>query len=77
MIVQGDAAYGSKANMHLAKQRDKQDCHRDWRFVFGIVRTWNRADGKRLKDLVNYLPKKHYKRTWIPKLAGEKRRKAL
>ena len=77
VIVQGDAAYGSKANMHLVKQRDKQDCHRDWRFVFGIARTWNRADGKSLKDLVNHLPKKHYKRTWIPKLAGENRRKAL
>lgn len=77
VIVQGDAAYGSKANMQMVKQRDKADPNRVWRFVFGIARTWKTEDGKSLKDLVNHLPRKHYKRTWIPKLAGENRRKAL
>ena len=77
VIVMGDAAYGSKDNMKAVQQRDKQDPHRFWRFVFGIARTWNTADGKSLKNLVNHLPRKYYKRTWVPKLAGENRRKAL
>ena len=77
VIVQGDAAYGSKDNMKMVKERDQVDPNRHWRFVFGIARTWKTEDGKSLKDLVNHLPRKHYKRTWVPKLAGENRRKAL
>lgn len=77
VIVQGDAAYGSKDNMKMVQQRDETDQHRQWRFVFGIARTWKSEDGKSLKDLVNHLPRKHYNRTWVPRLAGENRRKTF
>jgi len=53
------------------------DTHCRWRFVFGIARTWKDEAGKSLKDLVNHLPRKPNKRTWIPKLADAHRRKAL
>ena len=45
--------------------------------MFGIARTWKREDGKSLKDFVTYLPRTFYKRTWIPKLAGERHRKTF
>lgn len=77
VIVQGDAAYGSKDNMKMVQDKDKADPKRRWRFVFGIARTWKTEDGKSLKDLVNHLPRKHYKRTWVHRVAGEKRRKTF
>ena len=77
VIVGGDAAYGSKENMKMVQDRDKKDPQRCWRFVFGIARTWKCEDGKSLKDLVTHLPHKFYKRTWIPKLAEERRRKTF
>jgi len=77
VIVQGDAAYGSKDNMKMVQQRDKDDSNRAWRFVVGIARTWKREDGKSLKDFVKHLPRKYYKRTWVPKLARENRRKTF
>src|SRR5712691_8926093 len=36
VIVGGDAAYGSKANMAMVKDRDKTDTARRWGFVFAI-----------------------------------------
>ena len=77
VIVGGDAAYGSKENMKMVQKRDQQDRNRSWRFVFGIARTWKTPDDKSLKDFVTHLPKKFYKRTWVPKLAQEKRRKTF
>ena len=77
VIVGGDAAYSSKENMQMVQQRDQQESNRSWRFVFGIARTWKTPQDKSLKDFVTYLPKKFYKRTWIPKLAQEKRRKTF
>lgn len=40
VIVSGDAAYGSKANIKMAKDRDKADDERRWGFVFAVARTW-------------------------------------
>jgi hypothetical protein len=40
VIVGGDAAYGSKANMRMVQDRDKADGARRWGFVFAIARTW-------------------------------------
>jgi hypothetical protein len=77
VIVGGDTAYGSKENMKVVQKRDQQDPDRCWRFVFGIARTWKCEDGKSLKDLVTHLPRKFYRRTWIPKLAEERRRKTF
>jgi hypothetical protein len=39
VIVGGDAAYGSKANMAMVKDRDKADTARRWGFVFAIARS--------------------------------------
>ena len=45
--------------------------------MFGIARTWKTPQDKSLKDFVTHLPRKFYKRTWIPKLAQENRRKTF
>jgi hypothetical protein len=66
VIVSGDAAYGSKANMKMVKDRDKVDDERCWGFVFAIARTWKTVDEKMIKNLVTHLPRKLYQRTWIP-----------
>ena len=55
-IVGGDAAYGSKANMAMVKDRDKADPARRWSFVFAIARTWKTAEEKTIKNLVTHVP---------------------
>ena len=45
VIVGGDAAYGSKANMRMVQDREKTDSARRWGFVFAIARTWKNAPG--------------------------------
>ncbi len=77
VIVSGDAAYGSKANMKMVKDRDQADDERRWGFVFAIARTWKTTDDKAIKDLVTHLPKKYYTRTWVAGLPGSKRRKTF
>jgi hypothetical protein len=67
VIVSGDAAYGSKANMKMVKDRDQADEERRWGFVFAIARTWKTVDEKMIKHLVTHLPRNLYTRTWIPK----------
>ena len=67
VIVSGDAAYGSKANMKMVKDRDQADEARRWGFVFAIARTWKTVDEKMIKNLVTHLPRNLYQRTWIPK----------
>ena len=44
VIVGGDAAYGSKANMRMVQDRDKADPARRWGFVFAIARTWKTVE---------------------------------
>jgi hypothetical protein len=75
VIVEGDAAYGAKANINLVKQLDKLDASRDWNFVLAIPRTWKTPDDKSVKDLVMHLPRQYYKRTWIPRLSEWRYRK--
>ena len=75
VIVEGDAAYGAKANIKLVQQLDKADASRDWNFVFAIPRTWKTTDDKSVKDLVTHLPRRCYKRTWIPRLSEPRYRK--
>jgi hypothetical protein len=76
VIVEGDAAYGSKANITLVKQLDKMDRSRDWHFVFAIANTWKTVDDQAVKNLVQHLPRCRYKRTWIPRLTTWQKRKA-
>jgi hypothetical protein len=75
VIVAGDAACSSKANIALVKQRDSADAARDWHFVFAISRTWKTVDEKTVKNLVQHLPRCHYQRTWIPCLSTWQHRK--
>jgi hypothetical protein len=75
IIVLGDAAYGSKANINLIKKLEKTDRLRHWAFVFAISRTWKTIDDKAVKDLVTHLPRHHYKRTWVPRMTDVSHRK--
>jgi hypothetical protein len=75
VIVEGDAAYGAKANMHLVKRLDKADASRDWNFVFAITRSWKTIDDKSVRHLVTHLPRHHYKRTWIPRISESQYRR--
>ena len=67
VIVGGDAAYGSKANMRMVKDRDKRDTARRWGFVFAIARTWKMEEDKAIEHLVTHLPRKFYQRAQIPR----------
>jgi Transposase DDE domain len=67
VIVGGDAAYGSKANMDMVKARDQADPVRRWGFVFAIARTWKTAEDKTIKNLVTHLPRTYYQRTRVPR----------
>jgi len=49
--VIADAGFASKENLRLIKEHD-------WRYVFGLARTWKFEDGTHLKDLANHLPRK-------------------
>ena len=75
IIVLGDAASGSKANINLIKKLEKPDPCRHWAFVFAISRTWKTTEDKAGKDLVTHLPRCHYKRTWVPRITDVGRRK--
>jgi hypothetical protein len=77
VIVCGDAADGSKANMKRVKDRDQADGERRWGFVFAIARPWKTVDEKMVTDLVTHLPRKLYPRTWIPKEIEGRGRKTL
>jgi hypothetical protein len=68
VMVCGDAAYGSKANMQMVKDRDKAETARRWGFVFAIARTWKTVDENMIKNLVTHLPQKYDQRT---RVAGE------
>ena len=59
IVVVADAAFASKANIKLIR-------HRGYFFVIAFARTWRFANGQALKDLVTHLPKKHYRRCWVP-----------
>jgi Transposase DDE domain len=76
VVVGGDAAYGSKANMAMVKDRDKTDTVRRWGFVFAIARTWKTVEEKSLKNLVPHVPHKYYQCTRVPR-EGRKGRKTF
>jgi hypothetical protein len=77
VIVGGDAASGSKANMAMVKARDKADTTRRWGFVCAIARTWKTVAEKSLKDLVTHLPHKYDQCTRVPRAQGRKGRKTF
>jgi Transposase DDE domain len=59
VVVVADAAFASKANVKLIRQRG-------YFFVIAFARTWRFTTGQAWKDLVTHLPKKHYRRCWVP-----------
>jgi Transposase DDE domain len=59
VIVVADAAFASKANINLIQQRG-------YVFVIAFARTWRFDNGQALKDLVTHVPKKYYRRCWVP-----------
>jgi hypothetical protein len=77
VIVGGDAAYGSKANIRMVQDRDKADAARRWGFVFAIARTWKTIEGKSLKNLVTHVPHQYYQCTRVPKAQGKPSRKTF
>jgi Transposase DDE domain len=77
VIVGGDAAYGSKANMRMVQARDKADPARRWGFVFAIARTWKTVEEKSLKNLVTHVPQKYYQCTRVPRAYGRKGRQTF
>jgi Transposase DDE domain len=76
VVVGGDAAYGSKANMRMVQDRDKADTARRWGFVFALARTWKTAEDKSLKNLVTHVPHKYYQCPRVPR-EGRKGRKTF
>jgi hypothetical protein len=77
VIVGGDAAYGSKANMAMVKARDKADMARRWGFVLAIARTWKTVEDKSIKHLVTHVPHKYYQCTRVLREPGRKGRKTF
>jgi hypothetical protein len=59
IVVVADAAFASKANLQLIQRRG-------YFLVMALARTWCCENGQALKDLVTHLPKKHYRRCWVP-----------
>jgi len=77
VMVGGDAAYGSQANMRMVQDRDKADGARRWGFVFAIARTWKTVEEKTLKNLVTHVPHKYYQGTRVPREHGRKGRRTF
>ena len=76
VVVGGDAAYGSKANMDMVKDRDKADTARRWGFVFALARPWKTVEEKALKNLVTPVPHTYSQCTRVPR-EGRKGRKTF
>ena len=72
VIVEGDAAYGSRENMQMVLKRDADDPARRWGFVFAMARTWKTVEGQALHDVVTHMPRKYYQRTRVSRLPGAK-----
>ena len=75
VIVGGDAASGSKANIRMVQDRDKADAARRWSFVFAIARTWKTVEEQSLTNLVTHVPHKYDQCTRVPSAhAGQGRK---
>jgi hypothetical protein len=77
VIVGGDAAYGSLANMQMVPAQDHEDTARRWASVFAIARTWKTMEEKTIKNLVTLVPHTYYQRTWVPREQARNSRKTF
>jgi len=66
VVVLADAEFPSKETLNLIKKRG-------YFFVMSLPRTWKFADDRALSDLVNHLPRIHYRTTWITRSDGHRR----
>lgn len=82
VIVEGDSGFASKINLKAIKDRNKnyQLSKIQYFFVFSLARTWkfeneftSKGKHKKLKDLVNHLPKKYYSKSWYRNNLGRRR----
>ena len=74
VVVLGDSGFAAKANLQkiLRKGAEYKSSGIEYFFIFSFPRTW-KLDGevnasgkaKSLKDIVQYLPRCHYKKTWF------------
>jgi hypothetical protein len=75
VIVGGDAADGSKANIRRVQDRDKADAARRWSFVCASARTWKTVEEQSLKNLVTHVPHTYDQCTRVPRAhAGQGRK---
>jgi len=66
VIVEADAGFAATKTFKLLKRKS-------YGYVFAVSRTRKFADGKHLRDLVQHLPKSHYRRIKTLKPAGRRR----
>jgi hypothetical protein len=77
VVVGGDAAYGSQANMRMGQDRDHADTARRWAFVFAIARPWKTVEEKTIKNLVTHVPHQYYQRTRVPRESASRGRRTF
>jgi hypothetical protein len=77
VMVGGDAAYGSTANIRMVQDRDKADSARSWGFVFAIARPWKTVEDKSIKQLVTPMPHKYDQCTRVPRAPRRKGRRTF
>ena len=67
VVIVGDAAFTSKANIKLFS-------HLGYFFVIAFARTWHFENRQTLKNLGAHSPKEHYRRCWVPRKEPRRRR---
>jgi hypothetical protein len=77
VMVGGDAASGSKANLRMVPDRDKADSARRWGFVLALARTWQTGEATSIKQLVPHRPHKYSQGTRVPRAPGRKGRRTF
>jgi hypothetical protein len=70
VVVVGDAAYPSRANLQAIQARQ-------WFFVMAFPRTWKLTNGQHLRDLVTHLPLHHYRQVRVPLVVPSARRRVF
>lgn len=82
VMVVGDSGFASKKNLRTIMDRNEElaMAGMKYHFTFSLARTWKfeneyNVDGnpKTLKNLVNHLPRCHYKKTWVTDINGRRK----
>jgi hypothetical protein len=70
VVVVADAAYPSRANLQAIQARQ-------WDFVIAFPRTWKRANGQYLRDIVTHLPVHYSRQVRVPLVVPSARRRVF